>query len=59
MEYILKNLWCEKELYVLSVFEGVCVYYLSLVSLRLRGTRSRNKRAYLLRFESADLSYLS
>ena len=33
--------------------------HLSLVSLRLRGTRSRNKRACLLRFESADLSYLS
>ena len=32
---------------------------LSLLSLRLRGTRSRNKRACLLRFESADLSYLS
>ena len=38
----------------------VLVYdHLSLVSLRLRGTRSRNKRACLLRFESADLSYLS
>lgn len=37
----------------------VCVYDLSLVSLRLRGTRSRNKRTCLLRFESADLSYLS
>jgi len=33
--------------------------HLSLVSLRLRGTRSRNKRACLLRFEKGDLSYLS
>lgn len=38
----------------------VLVYdHLSLVSLRLRGTRSRNKRACLLRFEKGDLSYLS
>ena len=38
----------------------VLVYdLLSLLSLRLRGTRSRNKRACLLRFEKGDLSYLS
>lgn len=46
-------------MYGLSVFEGACVQYLSLLSLRLLAEWDPNRSACLLRFKSADLSYLS